>query len=340
MTLTERTASVLSRFIVTIDGPAGSGKSTTASILASRLGFSYLDTGAMYRAVALAALRDGVDPEDAAAVAGIAATLDIEMRSVDGKSRIVLDGIDVEDAIRTPEVSRLVSPVSRHAEVRRAMVRFQRRAGARGGVVAEGRDTGTVVFPHAEVKVFLVADIDARAVRRADQLGRMGIEADPASIRENILERDAMDSGRSVSPLLRPAGALTVDTSRMTIDEQVAAIEAEVLRQAERISALAVMRGERNRFARRGGYFVISQRIVRAVFRLLFGLRIHGREHLRYRENFIFASNHLSYGDPLVVGCAFDREVWFLAKKELFRNGLFARLIDAYHAIPVDREDI
>jgi cytidylate kinase len=340
MTLTERTAAVLSRFIVTVDGPAGSGKSTTASILAARLGFSYLDTGAMYRAVALAALRRGVDAEDPAAVAGIAAGLDIEMRSVEGKSRIFLDGADVEEEVRTPEVSRLVSPVSRHAEVRRAMVRLQRRIAGRGGVVAEGRDTGTVVFPHAQVKVFLVADIEARAARRLDQLGRMGIDVDLESIRENILERDAMDSGRAASPLLRPAGAFTVDTSRVTIDEQVAAIEAEVLRRAERISALTVMRGEQNRFARRGGYFVISQRIVRAVFRVLFGLRIHGREHLRYRENFIFASNHLSYGDPLVVGCAFDREVWFLAKKELFRNGLFARLIEAYHAIPVDREEI
>jgi 1-acyl-sn-glycerol-3-phosphate acyltransferase len=168
----------------------------------------------------------------------------------------------------------------------------------------------------------------------------MGIEQDGAAIRKNILERDAMDSGRSLSPLLKPAGAFTVDTSDMTIDAQVAMIEAEVLRQAERISGMVVARGESNPFARTTGYFGISQRIVRALFRLLFGLRISGREHLRFRETFVFASNHLSYGDPLVVGCAFDREVWFLAKKELFRNRLFARLIAAYHAIPVDREEI
>ncbi len=340
MTLTERTASVLSRFVVTIDGPAGSGKSTTASILASRLGLAYLDTGAMYRAVTHAVIARGVDPEDAAAVSALASTLELEVRTIGGKTALYLDGKDVERDIRTPDVSRLVSPVSRHEGVRRAMVRIQRLAGARGGVVAEGRDTGSVVFPHAQVKVFLVADIDARARRRLEQLARMGIEQDADEIRRNILERDAMDSGRVLSPLLRPAGAFVVDTSGMTIEAQVARIEAEVLRQAERVSEMAVAPGEANSFARSAAYYGITKWIVHAVFRVVFGLRVYGREHLRYRENFIFASNHLSNGDPLVVGCAFDREVWFLAKKELFRNRLFARLIRSYHAIPVDREEI
>lgn len=340
MILTERTAAALRRFVVTIDGPAGSGKSTTASMLAFRLGLAYLDTGAMYRAVAHVTLSRGIDPEDAASVSELASTLDLEIRTVEGKPTLFLDGTSVEREIRTPEVSRLVSPVSRHEGVRRAMVRIQRRIGAAGGVVAEGRDTGSVVFPHADVKVFLVADVEARARRRRAQLRQMGIEEDLAAIRENILARDAMDSSRSLSPLRRPAGALDVDTSALTIDEQVARIEAEVLRRAERIAAIAVESGESNPFARRTGYFGISQRIVRLVFRVVFGLRISGREHLRSRENFIFASNHLSNGDPLVVGCALDREIWFLAKKELFRNPLFARLISAYHAIPVDREEI
>jgi cytidylate kinase len=340
MILTERTAAVLSRFVVTIDGPAGSGKSTTASILASRLGLAYLDTGAMYRAVAHAVIARGVDPADEASVSELASRLDLEVRAIGGKTALFLDGKNVERDIRTPEVSRIVSPVSRHQGVRRAMVRLQRLAGSRGGVVAEGRDTGSVVFPHAEVKVFLVADIEARTRRRVDQLGGMGIAQDAGAIRENILERDEMDSGRALSPLLRPAGAFTVDTSGMTIEGQVALIEAEVLRQAERISGLAAPRGEPNPFARAARYYGISKWFVRAVFRVVFGLRVYGREHLRYRESFVFASNHLSNGDPLVVGCALDREVWFLAKKELFRNRLFAWLIRSYHAIPVDREEI
>jgi cytidylate kinase len=340
MILTERTAAVLARFIVTIDGPAGSGKSTTASMLASRLGLAYLDTGAMYRTVAHAVIERGVDPENAAAVSDLASKLNLEIRTIEGKTSLFLDGRNVEGDIRTPEVSRLVSPVSRHEGVRRAMVRLQRLAGERGGIVAEGRDTGSVVFPHADVKVFLVADIEARTRRRVEQLRRMGIEQDVGAIRENILERDSMDSGRALGPLLRPAGAFTVDTSGLTIEAQVALIEAETLHQAERISSMAVARGESNPFARTTGYFGISQRIVRAVFRVVFGLRISGRERLRHREPYIFASNHLSNGDPLVVGCALDREVWFLAKKELFCKRLFAWLIGAYHAIPVDREEI
>ncbi|MGD1048423.1 MAG: (d)CMP kinase [Candidatus Krumholzibacteriaceae bacterium] len=340
MNVTERAAEALRGFIVTIDGPAGSGKSTTAQRLAARFGFTYLDTGAMYRAVAFAAIERRMDPEDAEAVSSLAASIDLEMRSAGGASSIFLDGRNIDTEIRMPDVSRFVSPVSRHEGVRKAMVRLQRLAGARGGIVAEGRDTGTAVFPHAHVKVFLVADMEARVDRRERQLRSMGIVQDAGAIRENIASRDSIDSSRTRSPLLKPAGAFVVDTSRITIEAQVALVEAEVLREAERIGALAVRDGERNPFARMSGYFGISQRAVRAVFRVLFGLRISGSGNLRYRENYIFASNHRSYADPLVVGCALSRDIWFMAKKELFRSRPFARLIEAYHAIPVDREEM
>jgi len=340
MNFTERSAVVLRGFIVTIDGPAGSGKSTTAQRLAARFGLACLDTGAMYRAVTFAAIERGIDPENADAVSSLASSINLEMRTIDGRPSLFLDGRAIDAEIRSAEVSRFVSPVSRHEGVRRAMVKLQRRIGSRGGIVAEGRDTGTVVFPHANVRVFLVADIEARSARRLAQLRSLGIAQNPAEIEENIRARDAMDSTRAQSPLLRPAGAFVVDTSRITIDAQVSLIEGEVLREAERIASLAVGSGERNPFARMSAYFGISHRLVRAIFRTLFGLRISGSGNLRYRENYIFASNHLSYADPLVVGCALSREVWFLAKKELFANRAFAWLIGAYHAIPVDREEI
>jgi len=340
MNLTERPAAVLRGFIITIDGPAGSGKSTTAQRLAARFGLAYLDTGAMYRAVTLAALERGIDPENADAVSSLASSINLELRAIDGRPSLSLDGRVIDAEIRMPEVSRFVSPVSRYEGVRHAMVKLQRRIGAQGGIVAEGRDTGTVVFPHANVRVFLVADIEARSARRLAQLRSMGIAQDPGEIRENIRSRDAMDSARAQSPLLRPAGAFVVDTSHITIDAQVSRIEAEVLREAERIASLTVRSGERNPFSRMTGYFGISHRLVRAFFRTFFGLRISGSGNLRYRENYIFASNHRSYADPLVVGCALSRDVWFLAKKELFANRAFAWLIGAYHAIPVDREEI
>ena len=332
--------STLKRLIVTIDGPAGSGKSTTASILAERLGLLYLDTGAMYRGVTHAALRRGVAPEDAPAVTALAEELEIEFRRVGEASRIFVDGVDVSTEIRSPDVSRSVSPVSRHPGVRRAMVRIQRTIARNGGVVAEGRDTGSVVFPYADLRVFLVADIESRSERRQRQLNEMGMDQSLEEIRENIARRDEIDSGRAHSPLLKPAGALLVDTSDCTIEDQVRIIEEGARREARRIDQLRVNRGTKNEFTSMRFYYRISHLAIRLFWRILFGLRIHGSEHIRYREKFVFASNHLSYADPLVAGCALDREVSYVAKKELFRNRFFAWLIRTYNALPIDRDEI
>lgn len=334
------TNGMLRRIIVTIDGPAGSGKSTTASLLAARLGLRYLDTGAMYRAVTYAALRRGIDPEDREAVSAVARSVRLDLRIEGDRSVMFLDGENVEQAIREPAVSNAVSPVSRHPGVRREMVRLQRSIASEGGIVAEGRDTGSVVFPFAHVKIFLVADLDARAERRRRQLLDMGIDQRIDEIAGNITARDEIDSSRAHSPLTRPAGAFTVDTSTLTIAQQVDEIERLTGEEARRLARLRVLPGERNRFERMRTYYRISSFMVRLFFKVLFGLEIHGVEHLRYRENFIFAGNHVSYFDPTVVGCALRREVSFVAKKELFRNRLFAWLIRRYHAIPVDRSEI
>lgn len=338
--ISQRASDFLRRMIVTIDGPAGSGKSTTAAILARRLAFSYLDTGSMYRAVALATIERGIDPEDSRSVEKLANEISVEVKTSGSNSTIYLDGRNVEQEIRSPEVSAAVSPVSKHPGVRRAMVRLQRRAGAGGGIVAEGRDTGSVVFPFADVRVFLTADVETRAIRRKEQLQRIGIEQSIEDIKSNIVARDQIDGSRETSPLVRPAGALEVDTSHCTIEEQVSAIEREVLSEAERLSKLAVMPGESDPLRRMKSYYRISHALVRRTMQILFGLKIRGSSNLRFRENFIFASNHRSYADPPIVGCALNREVWFLAKKELFRNKAFAALIEKYHAIPVDREEL
>ena len=332
--------SPLGGIIVTIDGPAGSGKSTTASMLAERLGFVYLDTGAMYRAVTHAVLERNIDPEDEERVVSVAEALELEFRAAGGATALHSNGVDVSKEIRSPEVSKHVSPVSRHRGVRRAMVRTQRSIAKNGGVVAEGRDTGSVVFPFAHVKVFLVADIESRTERRRLQLLEMGIDQRSSEVRENILRRDEIDSGRQHSPLLQPSGALLVDTSSLTVEQQVGLIEEAVLREAERLGRLRAGGGVRNEFASMRLYYRISHFAVRLVFRLFFGLRITGIENLKYRECSIFASNHLSYADPLVAGCGLDREVSFIAKKELFRNGFFGWLIRTYNAIPIDRDEI
>lgn len=329
---------LLRRMIVTIDGPAGSGKSTTARMLSRRLGLLYLDTGAMYRAVTLALSRRGGDPEDAEAATAAARESTIEFRTVDGAPACHLDGENVEAAIRGPEVSRDVSPVSKHPGVRREMVRLQRLIGRTGGVVAEGRDTGSTVFPWAHLKVFLVADMDARATRRLDQNRSLGIRGDIEAIRENIESRDRIDSGREHSPLVRPVGSLLVDTSGLSIDEQVTIIEEAAKREASRLAELRVSDGERNECAAMRGYYRVTHALLGGLARLLFGLRIIGAEHLRWRERYLFASNHISYADPPLVGAALDRETWFVAKKELFSNRFFAWLIRRYHAIEINRD--
>jgi cytidylate kinase len=326
--------------IVTIDGPAGSGKSTTASMLAERLGFLYLDTGAMYRGVTYAVLERCIDPEDEAAVVTIAENIELKFRNTDAGTSLYVDGADVTNEIRSPEVSRFVSQVSRHPGVRHAMVGMQRSIARPRGVVAEGRDTGSVVFPYAHVKVFLVADIDSRSERRKRQLREMGIEQTIEEIRENILRRDGIDSGRAHSPLLKPAGALLVDTSALSIDQQVEIIERAVEHEATRIHRLRAREGKSKELAFIHRYYRISHIAVRLFWRILFGLRIIRSDSIGYGECCIFASNHLSYADPLVAGCALDREVTFVAKKELFRNRIFAWLISRYNAIPIDRDEI
>jgi len=199
--------------LVAIDGPAGSGKSTVARTVAGRLGAAYLDTGAMYRSVALAALERGVDPTDGEALAKLAGALDIEVGE-----RVLVDGVDATTAIRGPAVTAVVSAVSAHPPVRAEMVRRQRRwAEAHGGGVLEGRDIGSVVFPHADVKVFLTASEEERARRRQRDEDAPDVKA----VAADISRRDTIDSTRAASPLRPADDAVVIDTTGRTVDEVV-----------------------------------------------------------------------------------------------------------------------
>lgn len=206
--------------IITIDGPAGAGKSTTARKVAETLGYLYIDTGAMYRAVTLAVLRSGVNLDESS-VSSFTRSLVIHLKQDDKGQRTTVNGDDVTEAIRDPKVTQNVSLVSSYPEVRTLMVRRQRELAARGGIVMDGRDIGTVVFPDAQVKVFLVADIDERTKRRAADLRGRGIDVDEAVLKQEIIERDTTDSSRSVSPLIKADDATEIDTTNLSIDEQV-----------------------------------------------------------------------------------------------------------------------
>jgi len=236
-------------FAVAIDGPAGSGKSTTARLCALRLGFDYLDTGAMYRAVTLRILESGVNPKNARALADLLARTRVAVEwhvarqssahrpqssvlhspprtgsPAPGRLRVLLDGRDVTRAIREPQVSALVSEVSAIPAVRRKLVAEQRRLARGRRLVCEGRDIGSVVFPCAPVKVFLVCDHEERSRRRQLELDQQGRKVSGAAVKANLARRDRIDSARRMSPLRRVSDAVLVDTTDLTIEEQVAVV--------------------------------------------------------------------------------------------------------------------
>lgn len=212
------------RPVVAIDGPAGAGKSTVAQLLAERLGFVRIDTGALYRGIALVAIEAGLDLEDEPKVAEVARRVRLEFRGSE-QPRLHVDGVDREDQIRTPRVAQGASIVSKHPAVRAALLDLQRQLGADGGVVLEGRDIGTIVFPDAEVKVFLTASQEERARRRVRDMKERGVEVDVEGTLAEIRERDARDSGRAVAPLRPAADAVEIDCTTMGIAAVVDRLE-------------------------------------------------------------------------------------------------------------------
>ncbi len=209
----------MSKTTIAIDGPAGSGKSTLAKMVAERLGFTYLDTGAMYRAITYLAIKKGiVDDEDA--VGKYVLGLDVTLNFENGTTSVFVNDTEVTDFIRTPEVNGKVSEIAAMPAVRKELVRMQRQMGEIGNVVAEGRDQTTIVFPDADLKIYLTADVDVRTERRYKEYSEKGIEIDIEEVKENLKKRDKIDSSREVGPLMKAENAIEVDTSKLSVDEE------------------------------------------------------------------------------------------------------------------------
>ena len=219
--------------IVAIDGTAGSGKSTSAKLVASKLNYLYIDTGAMYRAITFLAIENKI-LDDENLIISLAEKSEIKLEFVEGETKVFINDEDLTGNIRTAEVNRNVSDVSKIKEVRKMMVDRQREMGSEGkGIVMEGRDITTVVFPNADVKIFLTALLDERASRRAKEFTENGTEVKLDDIKNNLIERDRIDSSREVSPLTQAPDAIVVDTTKFTIDEQVNIILEAVKKTAE-----------------------------------------------------------------------------------------------------------
>ena len=209
------------RLTIAIDGPSGAGKSTVARSLARRLGYVYIDTGAMYRSLALRVKGRGVSPEDELALKRLALSLHIRFATEGEETRVFCEGEDITGAIRTPEMSRLASSISKQKGVREALVQMQREMGKEGGVVLEGRDIGTVVFPDADVKFYLDAESNERIKRRYDEMTEKGMKVDLEETREELLQRDYNDTHRVHSPLKKATDAVLVDSTHRSVGEVV-----------------------------------------------------------------------------------------------------------------------
>jgi cytidylate kinase len=222
------------KYVVTVDGPAGSGKSTAGRLLAQKLSYVYLDTGALYRAMALKVRKASLSPDNREKIADLCGSTAIALRERDGATRIVLDGEDVTELIRTPEISMLASTISALPEVRDALLSVQRDSARDGGVVAEGRDMGTVVFPGADVKFFLTASAGERSRRRWLELRERGHEVSLEEVLRDVVQRDRQDSEREIAPLRPSDDGVLVDSTGKTIDEVVEEMLGAVRRKSSK----------------------------------------------------------------------------------------------------------
>lgn len=331
--------------IIAIDGPAGSGKSTIAREVAKRLGMRYLDTGAMYRTVTLLALEAGLVPDRIPEAAALAERTLFRLQERDNDlTRVFVGDREVTDDIRGRLVSQNVSAVSADPGVRAVLTKKQHDEAARGDVVLEGRDIGTVVVPEAELKVFLTASIEERARRRRSQLQAQGADQPIDQLMADIAARDAHDSGRAVAPLRKAEDAVEIDTTGMTIAEVVDAVAA--LAETRRAQIPGGGRGETaptwpvSRLVRSPLdtlLWRVAYSFLPFFWRRVFRMTITGREHFPRTGAVLLASNHRSNLDPFFLGVAAPRQIHFMAKAELWKVGVLGKAIDALGAFPVNR---
>jgi cytidylate kinase len=329
--------------IVTIDGPAASGKSTVARLLAERLGASFLDTGAMYRAVTLAAMQAGVNMSDEQMLLEVLDKRKFQFIIKKNKMTVSIDGVDVTDQIRGPEVTANARYIACAPKVREKLVEMQRQfASSEDKIVTEGRDQGTVAFPNADIKFYLTAQTIERARRRAKDEGRI-TKDDIEQIQRAIEKRDKSDQNRPVGPLKAASDAVVIDTTDLTVEEVVASLEFivrsssinyERFDRPERLTVegLPTMNNEQPKMR----WFRLARWFCKIFCMAFFRLRPAGLENVPDQGALVLICNHQSFLDPVFCGIFVRRSLYFLARDSLFR-GLFGRLIASVNTIPVKR---
>lgn len=314
--------------IIAIDGPSGTGKSTVAKGVAKKLGFTFFDTGAMYRSMAWWVAKVGIDPTDELAVNRELPHFRYEIQTdAHGARKYFVNGTDVTEAIRSPEISSLASKISTYPDVRKTLVKIQREFGREQNAVFEGRDMGTVVFPEANVKIFLTANPTIRADRRYRELLTKFPDLEKSLTYDQILtdleKRDHSDTTRTISPLKKAVDAVLIDTSELLAEEVI-----------EKVVQIAKCKGTAT--ASKGFFYGLIYWTARAYLRLFYRLKIYGLSHFS-KGSAVIAANHASLLDPPIVSVSCPEEVHFLAKESLFRVPVLGSLIRKLNSHPVSR---
>lgn len=307
---------------IAIDGPGGAGKSSLAKAVAKELKIIYVDTGALYRTIGYYMLNHGIDPTDEAAVSGELGKFKLELTYVDGEQVILLDGENVKDVIRTPEISMAASNVSAIKSVRDFLLDTQRDIAKQHSVIMDGRDIGTVILPKAEVKIFLTASPEARAKRRYEELKAKGKEVSYDQVYAEMVERDTNDSTRDIAPCIPAKDAIRLDNSGMTPEETVAAV-IDIIKKAQK--------GQKTTF------YMRAHAILAPVIRFFTGVKSHGVENIPKEGGFLLCANHIAVRDVILIGVTCPRQIKFVAKKELFSVPILKTVITAMGAVKLDR---
>lgn len=313
----------MARFSIAIDGPGGAGKSSVSKLIAKKLGIIYVDTGALYRAIALHMISKGIDTTDRKGVVAELKNVKLKLAFKD-RQILLLNGEDVGDKIRTPEMSMGASNVSAIGEVRAFLLDLQRRIAKKNSVIMDGRDIGTVILPDAELKIFLVASPEARARRRYEELCAKGIETTFEAVLEEMNLRDKNDSTREIAPCVQASDAILLDNSNLSLEET-----------ADKIIKALPLALERKQSQR---IYMRAHRLIAPLVRFFMGVKIEGKENIPKEGGIVVCANHIAVRDPILIAACFPRQVRYVAKKELFSVPIISSVIRTLGAIRMDRK--
>lgn len=338
---------------VALDGPSGAGKSTIAKSVAKKLEYVYVDTGALYRTVAYYVISNGIDPQDEQSVVGCLENIKVNLEYVDGAQHVMLNGEDVSDKIRTPEISMGASAVSAKPKVREFLFDLQQDIAKNNNIIMDGRDIGTVVLPNAQVKIFLTATAEERANRRFKELQEKGDPSTYEQVLEDIKQRDYNDTHRETAPLKKADDAIEVDSTSMSLEEVIDTIVGIIKdktsdqgdgekKNSSRASREIMPVHPISKNKHLGMIHLLGYNLLRYItiflYHCFYNIKWEGKENVPKDGGNIFASNHRSYQDPVFTALGARVPLSYMAKEELFQqNVFFAKLIKLFGAFPVER---